>query len=852
MQYKLEVLKNQLNTLFINSPESITSCVQIWFNAGSALESSSNMGIAHFLEHMFFKGTKKSPKGAIAKEVENFGGEINAFTSFDYTCYYVNSPQTHINKTVEILLDMIANPRFLIEDIRTERDVVLEEWKQSFDNPIKYNFNKLQESCFTLGYHHPILGTEKTIKKFSKKQLIEFRKNYYNISNCLLIVAGNISKESSIKKIIEKATFPIGKYNRFPKFKLKNKDTMSVHQKDTKLCRLNLLFQSPSYQSKKAISEQIAINCLGYGETSRLYKELYIKQNLVNSCNSYTMFMQDGGMHIINIVFPFEKIQNLKKAILLIIKNWYKNKFTIVEINKIKNHYISHKIYSKESIENLAFSKGESFIRTGNINYEDKYIERLKGCSIEDVNNSFLDILSKNLHINIQIPKKENKLKAENTFKDLSKQIYSLKIKNNRYSPIKNITYSKYDKSTRLIKLKNNIYLIHRLNKTTPTFVLRVDINGGLIEENKSNNGYYNFLSRIITKGYRGISYKKLREEIENSSAFLSSSSSYNSYNIKIHGQSKDLYKLLNHFMSLLITPEVKADIIENERNQILKQIENREEDPLALCFYNTNKILFKNHPYSMSITGEKQSIKNIDIESIFKTHKKNLKNKKLVFTYCGDINAETVINSINEYITNLNPNNNIKTNYKKYNNIYGKTFFKSLKRKQTNMFLYYPGYKNKDKKNIPIAIMNSYLSGLSSKLFTIVRDKMGLCYTAQPIHFNSLYGGYWGIYIACSNNKVQDSKNAIANILKEIKSKCITEEEFKNIKSKIKGNNLLLIQTNSDYANMYSNSIINHNNLDYYYKYNKLIDNITYKDFKTSISKFLQKDFNSTIIGSK
>ena len=177
MHIEQKVLKNKLSTLFINSEGSTTSSVQIWFRAGSALEKESDYGIAHFLEHMFFKGTKKRPGAMIAKEVESFGGEVNAFTSFDYTCYYINAPVTHLKNTVDIIMDMVSNPQFLDEDFPAEREVVFEEFRRSLDNPSQFAFKELQNSSFTGGYSHQILGNEKTIKNFSKKQLMNLQIN---------------------------------------------------------------------------------------------------------------------------------------------------------------------------------------------------------------------------------------------------------------------------------------------------------------------------------------------------------------------------------------------------------------------------------------------------------------------------------------------------------------------------------------------------------------------------------------------------------------------------------------------------------------------------------------------------
>ena len=153
--------KNGLNVLFIKSPSATASTVQMWFRAGSALETKKDQGVAHFLEHMFFKGTKKRPGAKVAKEVESFGGEINAFTSFDFTCYYINAPKSKISKATEILLDMTGNPTFLEKELVPERGVVLEEYNRSVDSPSGHAFSELQNHFLQSGFSHQILGTTK-------------------------------------------------------------------------------------------------------------------------------------------------------------------------------------------------------------------------------------------------------------------------------------------------------------------------------------------------------------------------------------------------------------------------------------------------------------------------------------------------------------------------------------------------------------------------------------------------------------------------------------------------------------------------------------------------------------------
>ena len=277
MKHQQTTLANGLSTLFIDSPGYTSGSVQIWFRAGSALEEKEDHGIAHFLEHMFFKGTEKRPGAAIAHEVESFGGELNAFTSFDYTCYYINTPKTYLNDSVEILLDMVSNPRFLQKDLEPERDVVFEEYRRSIDTPGQFAFNRLQKAAFSGTYSHMILGNEKTIKNFSRDQLINFRNKYYNLSNAMLVVSGDLNNKDQLVKTIEDYKLPEGPSSSFPRFNLKRKSSIEVHQKDVVMAQLSIAIQAPNIQSKNAIPEDLAFTCLCHGESSILYKSLVLE-----------------------------------------------------------------------------------------------------------------------------------------------------------------------------------------------------------------------------------------------------------------------------------------------------------------------------------------------------------------------------------------------------------------------------------------------------------------------------------------------------------------------------------------------------------------------------------------------
>jgi zinc protease len=376
---KIEQMKldNELNTLFIHSPGCSAGTVQMWFRAGSALEKEDHEGIAHFLEHMFFKGTPSRPGAQLAHDIESYGGEVNAFTSFDYTCYYINTPSLFLDKSVDILLDMVANPLFGTEDIPSERQVVFEEYRRAMDNPSQYNFIQLQKASFTKGYAHPILGREETILNFSQEQLKDFRQKFYNLENALLVVAGDLKDRKVLEEKIKSFTLPHGDESYFEEFKLNPKASISVHDKDIRQATLSLTLQSPSYIDSKSAGEDLAINCLAHGETSRFYQALVAKTSLCNGIAGSTMYFANGGTHMIKMNFPVEDLSKVSSLFMETLKGALEKGFNSQELTKIKNQYISSKIYEKESIESFAFSLGHGFAQSGNIFCEDEFIERI-------------------------------------------------------------------------------------------------------------------------------------------------------------------------------------------------------------------------------------------------------------------------------------------------------------------------------------------------------------------------------------------------------------------------------------------------------------------------------------------
>lgn len=847
----MSTLQNKLKTLFVHSPGSTAGTVQIWFRAGSALEKHDHEGIAHFLEHMFFKGTETRPGAKIAHDVETFGGEINAFTSFDYTCYYINTPNIKLADSINILLDMVSNPLFKQEDLIPERNVVFEEYRRSIDSPSQFAFAKLQDSAFSGAYAHQILGREDTIKNFSREQLHFFRENFYNLSNALLIVAGDLTDKSPLVKTIEGYKLPAGPESSFPAFELKKQPTVDVHQKEVGMATITMVIKSPTYSEKEAASEDLAINCLGFGETSRLYDSLVLNKTLANVASASTMFMAKGGAHFIRLVFPHKNMAELLKRFLSTVNEALEEGLSSEEIAKIKNQYLSSKIYEMESIESFAFSLGHSYAQNGDVKCEEEFIERIKSTSSNAVNQSLKKIFSKDIHISMQLPKEADAKKAKKELEGFQKKLKALKtnLSGEAKSKLK-VETSKYDPQVQLIKVKPGVSLIYRQNKMTPTFVLQAYLRGGLTEETVKNNGSYHLLSSMLTKGYNKISYEKIKKSLEERSSSISGFSGKNAYGLLMHGLSDNFQDLFPHFQGALTSPDMPTKFLSHEKQLAQRALVNQKEDPVKQCFKEVQRLFFGAHPYALSPIGNEKTLKAITQKSLLDTHKKNLKNKEIVLTYCGDADLMEVMSTLKPVFDQLPSRKSVKLNFKKYTSTVGVEKFIKFDREQTQIFYGIPCGKMGTPENLYLKMLTTHLSGQSSELFVEVRDRQGLCYSAQPVHFAAIEGGYFGIYMASGFDKVNPAIAAIKDIIERIKKDGLPEEDFNRIKNMIKGQNLINVQTNEDFASVYSVPVLQAQGLNYYHEGNLEIENLKYDVFQKNIKAVLSKKWNTIVVG--
>ncbi|MDK2823071.1 MAG: hypothetical protein PWQ67_1719 [Clostridia bacterium] len=317
-QYKKSILSNGVRVVSENIPYVRSVAVGIWVGAGSRFESDEYSGISHFLEHLFFKGTEKRTAKDIAESLDAVGGQLNAFTTKEYTCYYAKVLDEHLDLALDVLADMFYNSKFNEKDIAKEREVIIEEIKMYEDTPDELIHDVFSQTIWAghpLG--RPVLGSEETISTFTRDDFIKFINTHYVPDNIVIALAGKIEHEkvvNSLEQLFGKAEK--GPVEKYPFPPINHADVQNVYRD---IGQVQICLGSPGLPQEhpKIYPLYILNSIIGGGLSSRLVQEVREERGLAYSVYSYHSSFSDAGLFTF---YAGTRPDNYEQVIQLILK----------------------------------------------------------------------------------------------------------------------------------------------------------------------------------------------------------------------------------------------------------------------------------------------------------------------------------------------------------------------------------------------------------------------------------------------------------------------------------------------------------------------------------------------------
>ena len=382
-------LKNGIKVIMEKIPYIKSVSVGVFINVGTKDESENNNGISHFIEHMIFKGTEKRDAKDIAKEIDNLGGQMNAFTSSEYTCYYVRVLDKHLTTAVDILSDMLNNPKFSEEDIANEKRVILEEINMYLDSPEDVVFDMIHEIMFKgTPLSFPVLGTKETVKNLDRKTLIDYYNKYYRPDNMVITVIGNYNE----KEIIDILN---NYFSRKPSCKNIVRDKSSSlpslkpcilgKQREFEQVNFCLGTEGIKRDNEEKYSLYIINNFFGGSVSSILFQKIREERGLAYSVYSTPVSFKNAGIFTIYAALSNKGILNVARLIKEEIIKFKKNLIGKSDLLKLKEQLKSSYILEMESTFDRMLEIGSSELLTGDALTLEEVLNKINKVSLDDI-----------------------------------------------------------------------------------------------------------------------------------------------------------------------------------------------------------------------------------------------------------------------------------------------------------------------------------------------------------------------------------------------------------------------------------------------------------------------------------
>lgn len=783
-------LKNGMKVLFQQSHKSPVVSVQVWVRTGSADEAKGEEGISHFIEHLVFKGTRKFKVGEIAAQIEGAGGELNAYTSFDQTVFYVTMSKHFVDVGIESLAEMMGFPLFDPTEIDNEREVVVEEIKRGEDSLGRKASQLLFSTLYQKHpYGVPVIGFEKNVRGWKAKKIVEYYQSRYSPQNMFLVVAGDFQSDVMKEKVTKAfGEFKAYKFKKVVRKKEPAQKNIRIEVEKSKfeqsICYIG--WKTPDVRHKDMPALDVLSMIMGQGDSSRLVHKLRIEDAIVNSIGASVFSSQDPGFLGISMGYNKEKLPMALSKVTEVICDVLAGKIESVEIKKAITNIESENLYGVETVDGLSRKIGDAEFLMHDPHAFEKYLRDVKKVTAKDLHRVAkkyikTDVLSVIALTNDEAKKsKEHLKKWVKDFKIAVKKTKTSKLSTKKISTGKLVKKSgNKEVKTTVHQLKNGVRILMRPSFETQVISAKVAMLGGGRREAVEHIGISELTSRAWSGGTKTKTEQEIYHQTESLAAGISPLAGRNSIGLGLdcitpfESQARDL------FLDILMNPIFPNEVIERERGVQIEQIRTRTDNPAQICVRQFMEMMFGEHPYGRDQMGSEKTLSKIDSAIMTDFWKQHLVTKNMTFMLVGAFDQKKWIEAIEDATNKIDWGTAFKDkmelNYPKKNLVK----FHEVKKEQSHLVYGFPGLKLSDEERYTLQIMQSILAGQGGRLFIELRDKNSLAYSVSPVKLEGIDGGYFGAYIGCSPDKVEKALSMMKIEFAKLCNKKVSDSEL-------------------------------------------------------------------------
>jgi len=786
------VLPNGLTLLLRESHHAPVANIQLWVGVGSADERDGEQGLAHFHEHMLFKGTERRGVGEVAGEVEGAGGRINAYTSFDVTVYHATLPSDSIDTGVDVLCDALRFSRFDADEVQRETEVVLEEIRRSNDSPGHVLGDALFDASYRVHpYGLPILGPPENVASFDRERVRSFFERWYRPDNIVVVAAGDFDS-AQVRALAEKAfdgAEPGSAGRGRPVEPIREAAQSLLLRGPFERARLELAWPGVAFRHQDAVYLDLLAFVLGECDSSRLVRRVKERGALAERVDASSYTPLDPGLFSVSGETEPERLLAAVEAIATEVERLRFEPVSEDELDRARTIFLSGEHFERESVSGLAHKLGSFHVFGGDWRSEESYFEAIRRATADDLLRVAQEYLPAERVTAAALIQEDQETGLDEAALAAAVSSGAERARRAMRKP-KALGDPAGGQASQSYELPGGGRLHVAPRREIPVVAARAAFLGGQLAENAGTAGISSFLTSLWLRGTKGRSAADLARSIEGIAADLDGFSGRNSLGLALEVASEELDRGLDLFAEVLLEPAFDENEIERERRDTLAAIDRRSDQLAQQAFQLFGETLFREHPYRLPIVGERESVEGFSADAMRAHQERLISADNLVIAIAGDVDPDSVAEAISRRLSEL-PTGRGPFAMPRDEEApkEARSVTREKERAQTHLVAGFRGLSVDDPDRHALEVLAQVLAGQSGRLFLELRDRQSLAYSVSAVNVEGVAPGLFAIYIATAPDKVEAAKRGMQEELERLLTTPPSGDELERARRYLIGN---------------------------------------------------------------
>ena len=817
------VLPNGLTIIVQEDHSAPVASVQAWCATGSIDEDQHlGAGLSHILEHMLFKGTKTRSTNVIAQKIQDVGGYINAYTSFDRTVFWIDVPKDGVTTALDILADAMMNSTLPPEEYMKEQEVIRREFAMGLDDPDRVAGLLLFATAYQRHpYHFPVIGDIEIYNQLTQDQVMQYYKTRYVPNNLTFVVVGDVDAAKVRQQLTEffkaypeKSLRPVFIPEEPPQ--LGRRD---VHQEfATELTHLSLAWHIPEVTNPDVPALDLLSSILGDGRSSRLYRRVREEAGLAYRISAFSYTPGDPGLFGIDATLDPKKREAAEQLVLGMLDEVKQSGVTGEELMKAKKMSLSHHLGDLTTMRGQASDIGSNWLLTRNLNFSRDYLEAVQKVTLDDIKRVAAHYLrNENLTVISLNPKGSLLPKAEAA------------------KPISAGEVQKF-------QLSNGLRVLVREDARLPLVAMGALFRSGLLAETPQTNGITRLMAKALLKGTTTRTAEQIANEIEAVGGHISSEASNNTFNISLEVTKPDVKLAVELLSDVLLNAIMPEKAITREKEIQIAAIKQEEEQLTTVARNILRQALFTQHPYALRANGSVDSVQRLTQKDLLEFRDRYVVAKNGVLFVFGDVKAAEVKQLFEQALGGMKPGALALTDAHPAAPLSKSESVESRKDKAQGVIMV--GYRGADvfsPDRYALKLIDEASSDLGSRFFIRIREQMGLAYYVGATQMEGLVPGLFAFYLGTDPQKIEPVKTALLDEIGKLASDGLSSEELARAKKKLIGQQEIANQSNDSFGYQCALDELYGLGFNYYKSLQRNVDAVTLDDIKRVAAKYFR-----------